>query len=448
MTEPEESRRAQRRSRPVPTRRLAAAAAALSVITALVFSPPEGFFIAYGVLALFAVGDWFLTPAPSSVRVTRTTPASMSLGETGTISWDVVNGGRRKARIALSDEFPPSLGAGTRRARFDVAPGMTSEAVTTIAPSRRGDFTPSEMAVRVEGPLGLVARQAARNQPQTIRVFPPFRSKKEAELRIERARLLEVGMRSAAARGGGTEFDQLREYGVDDEFRRIDWAATARAGRPIVKTFRAERNQVVIVLVDNGRTMAGRVNDVPRVEHAMDAVMALTAVATRIGDRIGMIVFDRTVRATLPASQSRAQFERVVNALYRLEPELAESDYRSAFTEMLLRFRKRALVVLLTELADQSLQDTLLRDLPLVARNHLVLVGAVRDPDVQQWSEISPADAGSAYRKAAAISALNDRHRLAVTLSSLGATVVDASPGQLAPRLVDAYLRAKATGRL
>ncbi len=435
-------------SRPVPTRRLAIAAAVLSVITALVFSPPGGFLIAYGLLAVLALADWALTPAPSMVRVKRSLPASMSLGETGTVSWDVFNPSSRRARIALSDEFPPSLGAGTRRAHFDIAPGMTADAETTISPSRRGDFTPSELVVRVEGPLGLVARQASRRQPHTIRVFPPFRSKKQAELRIERARLLEVGMRSAAARGGGTEFDQLRDYGVDDEFRRIDWAATARAGRPMVKTFRAERNQVVIVLVDNGRTMAGRVDDVPRVEHAMDAVMALTAVATRLGDRIGLIVFDRTVRATLPASQSRAQFERVVNALYRLEPELAESDYRGAFTEMLIRFRKRALVVLLTELADQSLQDTLLRDLPLVARQHLVVVGAVRDPDVQRWSETSPTDAGAAYRKAAAISALNDRHRLAVTLSALGATVVDAGPGQLAPRLIDAYLRAKATGRL
>ena len=436
------------RSRPVPTRRLAAAAAVLSVITALVFSPPGGFLIAYALLAILALGDWSLTPPPSRLRVQRTLPASMSLGETRTVSWDVFNPSSRRARIALSDEFPPSLQAATRRARFDVASGMSDDAETTISPSRRGDFTPSELVVRVEGPLGLVARQASRRQPQTMRVFPPFRSKKEAELRIERARLLEVGMRSAAARGGGTEFDQLRDYGVDDEFRRIDWAATARAGRPIVKTFRAERNQVVIVLVDNGRTMAGRVNDVPRVEHAMDAVMALTAVATRLGDRIGMIVFDRTVRATLPASQSRAQFERVVNALYRLEPELAESDYRGAFTEMLVRFRKRALVVLLTELADQSLQDTLLRDLPLVARQHLVVVGAVRDPDVQHWSETSPSDAGSAYRKAAAISSLNDRHRLAATLSALGTTVVDAAPGRLAPRLVDAYLRAKATGRL
>ena len=119
----------------------------------------------------------------------------------------------------------------------------------------------------------------------------------EAELRINKARILEVGLRSAQGLGGGTEFDQLREYSVDDEFRRIDWAATARAGKAIVRTYRAERNQTVISLLDNGRVMAGRVDDVPRVEHAMDAVMMLTAVATRLGDRAGLVVFDREVRA-------------------------------------------------------------------------------------------------------------------------------------------------------
>ena len=107
------------------------------------------------------------------------------------------------------------------------------------------------------------------------------------------ARLQEAGLRSARGRGGGTEFDQLREYRPDDEFRRIDWTATARTGRPIVRTYRAERNQIVIMLLDNGRVMAGRVDGVPRVEHAMDAAMMLTSVATRLGDRAGLVAFDR-----------------------------------------------------------------------------------------------------------------------------------------------------------
>src|SRR5699024_4406700 len=123
---------------------------------------------------------------------------------------------------------------------------------------------PTELVWRGEGPLGLVARQHREHRPSLLRVHPRFRSREEAELKIDQARILEVGLRSSTGRGGGTDFDQLREYTVDDEFRRIDWAATARSGRPIVRTFRAERNQNVVVLFDNGRVMAGRVAGAPR----------------------------------------------------------------------------------------------------------------------------------------------------------------------------------------
>src|SRR4029450_11490930 len=112
---------------------------------------------------------------------------------------------------------------------------------------------------------------------------------------------------SAQGRGGGTEFDSLREYGVDDEFRRIDWAATARSGKAIVRTYRAEGNQTVLLLLDSGRTMAGRFAEVPRLDHAIDAVMMLTSLATRLGDRAGPVAFGRRVRAGVGAGHARGQ---------------------------------------------------------------------------------------------------------------------------------------------
>jgi uncharacterized protein (DUF58 family) len=302
--------------------------------------------------------------------------------------------------------------------------------------------------VRVAGPLGLAARQDRSWVPATLRVYPPFKSRDEAELRINRARILEVGLRSAQGRGGGTEFDAMREYGPDDEFRRIDWPATARVGKPIVRTYRAERNQSVLVLLDCGRVMAGRVDDVPRVEHAMDAVMMLTAVATRLGDRAGLVAFDREVRAVVAPAHGRSQLNRVTEAMYLLEPQLVESDYEAAFVETLVRYRRRALLVVLTELAEQAIADTLLPALPLVARDHLVVVASVQDPAVVAMAASSPADPSAAYAKAAALASLEERRRMVARLRGLGVTVVDAPPGRLAPALADAYLRVKATGRL
>ena len=342
----------------------------------------------------------------------------------------------------------PSLHADSRRGRVRLAAHDRREVATAIHPRRRGRFAIAALTVRVQGPLGLVWRQSSRRQPAVLRVYPPFRSRDEAELRINRARILEVGLRSAQGRGGGTEFDQLRDYSVDDEFRRIDWSATARTGRAIVRTYRAERNQTVISLLDNGRIMAGRVDDVPRIEHAMDAVMMLTAVSTRLGDRAGLVLFDREVRSVVPPGHGRDQLGRVTEAMYAVEPVLAESDYLGAFAATLARFRRRAMLVLFTDLVEQAVGETLLPALPLIARSHLVVVAAVQDPDVVRWALATPGDAAGAYRKAAAVSALDERRRATARLRGLGATVVDAPPGRLAPLLADAYLKVKAVGRL
>ena len=434
---------------PVPTRRLALLAAALSA--AVLLAPlgfPIGLLVVDGLLLLAAIADWRLAAAPSSLVVERTLPAVLPLGAEGAVVWEVANPGRRPVSVGLADDLAPSLGAGTRRARLTVPAGGSASATTTVRPTRRGRFAPAAVMLRVDGPLGLAARQATVAVPGVLRVHPRYRSKEQAELRIQRARILEVGLRSAKGRGSGTEFESLRDYGVDDELRRVDWSATARAGRPIVRTYRAERNQSVLCLLDLGRTMAARVEDVPRVEHAMDAVMMLTHVAGRLGDRVGLLAFDSEVRAVVPPRGGPHQLRRVTEAMYDLEPVLAESDHRLAFTVALTRFRRRSLVVLSTELAEQALDETLFPALPLILRDHLVVVASVVDPAVARWASERPEDAGDAYRRAAATTALHERRRTVARLRGMGATVVDAPPGELAPRLTDAYLKVKATGRL
>ena len=434
---------------PVPTRRLALLAATLSMAVLLVpLRLPLGLLVVDGVLLLVAVVDWLLAPAPSSLRVERDLPAVLPLGGEGAVTWRVANPNRRRLTVGLADDLAPSLRAGTRRARVSVAAGGSTSAGTTIRPSRRGRFEPTSVTLRVDGPLGLAARQGTVAVPAVLRVHPRYRSKDQAELRIERARILEVGLRSAKGRGSGTEFEALRDYSVDDETHRIDWSATARAGRPIVRTYRAERNQSVLCLLDLGRTMAARVEDVPRVEHAMDAVMMLTHVAGRLGDRVGLLAFDREVRAVVPPRGGPHQLRRVTEAMYDLEPVLAESDHRRAFTAALTRFRRRSLIVLCTELAEQALDETLLPALPLLLRNHLVVVASVTDPAVARWASARPDDASGAYRRAAAITALDERRRIVARLRGMSATVVDSPPGELAPRLTDTYLKVKATGRL
>lgn len=449
---------------PAPTWRLGALAAAVSPLAwALPLSPLAAPGLLSGLVLALAALDVALAPAPARLAVERELPGAVSLDGEGVVRWRVANPTGRRLRVALADDLAPSLGAQTRRARLVVPPRGRASRATTIRPTRRGRFRPETVTLRVEGPLRLAARQDVLAVPGSLRVLPRFRSREEAELRLDRAQVLQAGLRLAQGQGGGTEFDRLREYEVDDEFRHIDWAATARSGKAIVRTYRAERNQTVLVLLDSGRTMAGQVAleggrarsgyadaswTVPRLDHAMDAAMALTVVATRLGDATGLVAFADGVRAVVPPRGKPTQLGRITEALAPLEPVLAESDYRQAFGETLTRFRRRALLVVLTELSPEPMDETLLPALPLVLRDHLVIVAGIRDPEVDRWARGVPEDAEAAYRKASAAAALERRAQAAARLRGLGATVIDEPPARLPGALADAYLDVKATGRL
>jgi uncharacterized protein (DUF58 family) len=434
---------------PIPTRRLALVAAAVSgVIVIADLRTVLGLVLANVVLLVVAGVDAWAAPAPASITVERTMPGTLTLGTDGEVRWRLHNPHGRRVRVSMSDELAPSLQAEDRRVEGWLPARATWTAATTIRPGRRGRFELHEVVVRVNGPLGLAARQGRRDLPGRLRVMPRFRSAKEAQLRTRQARILESGLRVAAGRGGGTEFDSLREYTVDDEPRRIDWAATARSGKPIVRTYRPERNQTILILLDTGRGMAGQVDGVPRLEHAMDAALMLTVVATGIGDRVGLVAFDREVRVIGPPGHGSGQLGRLTNALYDLELRLVESDYRGAFAETLARYRRRTLLVVLTELTEEAVGEVLLPALPLLAGRHLVLLGSVLDPEVGRWDSAVPTEAETAYRKAAATTALTRRYLTVASLRSVGVTVIDAPPSAFPSRLTDAYLEVKAVGRL
>jgi uncharacterized protein (DUF58 family) len=442
------ARTGQRWWRPVPTGRLAAAVLAAAVAAPLLpLALPWGVVVTVGAVLALAAADLARACDPRTVEVERRLPAVVRLAATAEVTWAVRVPGRRPVPVAVADELAPSLGAAARRFHLTALPGRTHQVTTTLRPRRRGRFLPAELAVRTTGRLGLAARQATRRQPGELRVYPPFGPRQHAEV-TARIRLAGVGDRRDRVPGGGTDFDQLREYQVDDDARRIDWSATARVAKPIVRTYRVERHQTLQLLFDNGRIMAGRVAGAPRAEHAIDGALMLTAAASRLGDRVGLTAFDRVIRSSVPPRTGTGQLTRVCEALYQLEPELVESDYQAAFAHLAATARRRSLVCLLTELGDRSLEETLLPALPVLARTHLVLVGAARDPDVVAWAAGPPATTEDAYRQAAALQHLEGRRRLALRLRALGAVVVDRPPGELAPALTDAYLRAKSTGRL
>lgn len=426
---------------PAGTRRLAACALALVGLRLLLPDAlPFPWWIPNIVLLLVAAADIALAVSPRTLDVGRDLPGQVALGATARAALVLRNPGRRGMRLALADELAPSLRPDTRRWTTRVPARSEARVDTRIHPGRRGRFAPTQVTLRSIGPLGLAGRQATVPVPGELKVVPAFPSRADAELKLARARRLELGVRTVRLPGTGTDFDQLREYTPDDDFRRIDWAATARHSHPIVRTYRAERNQTIITLLDVGRTTAGRVGDVPRLEHLLDATFALVTVATGLEDGVGVVAYDDQVRASLPPSHRPDQLARVVEATYELEPALVETDHRAALAHTKARHRRRTTVVIATDLTEATVAQVLVPALPLVLRDSNVVIAAVTDPEVAGWADAPVDDDEEAFLRAAATSALDERAHLTARLRGLGATVIDAPPGVLASRLVDAYL--------
>lgn len=302
------------------------------------------------------------------------------------------------------------------------------------------------MTLRSYGPLGLFARQGTHRVPWTVRVLPPFTSRKHLPSKLARLRELD-GRTSVLTRGEGTEFDSLREYVPGDDTRSIDWRATARQSALAVRTWRPERDRHILLVLDTGRTSAGRVGDAPRLDAALDAALLLAALASRAGDRVDLLAYDRRVRALVQGRTGRDVLPSLVDAMAGLEPALIETDARGLTATALRTAPRRSLIVLLTTLDAAPVEEGLLPVLPQLTRRHTVVVASVADPHIARMST-SRGSVDAVYEAAAAAQAQAERHRTAQQLRRHGVTVVDATPDELPPALADAYLELKAAGRL
>jgi uncharacterized protein (DUF58 family) len=405
-----------------------------------------GLLLVTGLLLVLVAVDVALAGSVRSLHLDRSGDVAVRLGEPAAVSLRVGNVSARRLRGRVRDAWPPSAGAARQRHDLDVPPGESRQVVTSMRPTRRGDRFAHRVTIRALGPLGIAARQGSHEVPWRVRVLPPFTSRKHLPSKLARLRQLD-GRASVMIRGQGTEFDSLREYVVGDDVRSIDWRASARADDVMVRTWRPERDRRILLVLDTGRTSAGRVGDAPRLDAAMDAALLLAALASRAGDRVDLLAYDRRLRARVEGVTGSALLPALVEAMAPLEPTLVEPDYAGLVSTVLARMSRQSLVVLLTGLDATPVREGLLPSLPMLVRRHRVIVASVGDPRVDAMAA-GRGDAEAVYDAAAAERAKADRDQVGELLSRHGVEVVDGSPDELPPMLADRYLSLKAAGRL
>ena len=436
-----------------------AALLALGLVPVVLFGATStGAVLALAAWLLLAVAlgtvDLALAASPRSLVLERSLPARVRLGESVQSELFVTNAGRRRLRGLVRDAWQPSAGAGNNRTRVEIQAGERRRMTLTLTPVRRGERRVAAVTVRSFGPLGLWARQATLHAPGRIRVLPPFHARKHLPSRIALLKELD-GRTSTFVRGQGTEFDSLREYVRGDDVRSIDWRATARLGgaadnpgqRVMVRTWRPERDRRVLIVADTGRTSAARVDDETRLDTAFEASLLLAALASRAGDHVDFLAYDRRVRGRVHGAQGAELLSRMVDAMALIEPELIETDWSAVPAQVRALTSQRALVVLLTAVDAPGASSGLLSVLPQLTRRHTVLVASVTDPGLTR----AAAERGSleeVYRAAAAERAMLDIARVSAAIRRQGAEVVTGSTADLPPALADRYIALKAAGRL
>lgn len=398
------------------------------------------------LLGVAAVMDAAVVALPPALTAQRRAPGSLPVGVWQCVDLRIANGGRLARRLLLYDHHPDTCDARGLPCVVRIARGQWAELHYELCPLERGEHRFGRLEARLSSPLGLWERRLYLGQESVTRIYPNFAALTKYALFATDHRLSQIGVLQRRRRGEGVEFHQLREYREGDAQRQIDWKATARAGKLISREYQDERDQQVVFLIDCSRRLAARDGDLSHFDHVLNAALLLAYVSLRQGDSVGLLTMGGHNRFMAPR-KSAASVNLMLNLLYDLQPTLMTSDYYAAALELMRRIRKRALVVILSNLRDED-EDTLSPALRLLSRRHLVLFASLRESILARALSARVDSFERALTHAAAADYLKQRALAFGRLERSGALALDVEPPQLPVALVNRYLEVKGAGQL
>ena len=380
------------------------------------------------------------------LEVVRTASKVFSVGRTNAVDLEVQSRSKRTVPVELVDDLFPHATSTDFPLSVVLPPLGQVKLGYKVRPTRRGSYELGDHHLRILSPLRLWKKRVRIPARQAVKIYPDVQAVRmyEAMAREQRENAL---VRAVRLRGGENEFERLRDYQKDDEFRAVDWKATARRQKLTAREYQLEQNQNIVCLIDCGRLMTAEVAGLSQLDHALNAMLMLGHVAARTGDHVGMLAFANEVLAFLPPTGGARASPKLIQASYDLQARLVESDYDAAFDALALRLRKRSLVIVFSQLIDEASATLLKKRLHAIKGRHLPLLVLFRDMDVEALvspttSPARPKDP-TPYIQGAAAEILTWQHRLIGELRAGSVLVLQVDPRQLTPRLISRYLEIK-----
>ncbi len=405
--------------------------------------------VAWDVLVFFGWAvDLSSLPTPREITVRRTWLAPLSLSVRSQVKVTAINRSRSSLHIHVLDALPPSLR--TQPAALDllVPPRGETDAEYSIQPKKRGTSVAPYIYLRYEGRFRIAQRWAMADLKQELTIYPNLSEAKRHALYLVRSRQIALERRFSRIRGAGRAFESLREYQDGDDFGDICWTATARRGKLVTRLYELEKSQTVWIVLDTGRLMRAKVASLSKLDHAANAALALCQVALFTGDRVGLLAYARNVRKRIPATRGSSHLRQFIEALATTREDAWEADHLQAAAQLMRDQKRRSLVVWITDLAETAMTPEVIDAASRLLPRHLVLFVVIGQPDLQLAAARRPDTVSEMYQVTAAQEVIHRRELLLARLRERGALAVEAQSGELAPLLVNSYLRIKQKNQL
>lgn len=401
-----------------------------------------------GVVALAFLLDAWLVSRQPALSVRRDRPSRLSLGVENEITLILDNLADRPHTVLVRDLPPPLFPAVPTLLAAELPPHGRVRLSYRLTPTERGNFAFGDVHLRSRGPLGLAWIDQSVPCGEEVQVVPNLMEIRRYEALVRATLVRTGGYRTRRLPGAGREFSHFRDYTVDDDYRAVNWKATARRGRPITAVHESEHSQDVLFCLDVGRMMAGRVGRLSKLDHAINAILMLAHVSQTFQDNLGLLVFSHRVHRYLPPAKGRAQQAHFLQALYGVQPELCYVNYREAFSHLIAAHPKRALVMVFTDLLDATASAEYRDAARLLRRFHLTLTLAVADVPLQQLAATVPDTMEQTYDVLVARDLLQGRAEMLRGLEREGVLVLDTVPERLTVDAVNRYLALKTGARV
>lgn len=411
-----------------------------------IFAPAVGQVGVLLTMLVFAIAllDLAASPSLARIEVRRESRDVMSVGARNPVRLWLRNRNRTTVIVDIHDEPPLPCRMIDLPFRTELPPNRPKTVTYHVEPHQRGRSRFGRIYLHSRSRFGLWTLCDEREDRQAVRIYPDIQAVHGIELLARRNRLAEAGVKLSRLRGRGTEFDRLREYRREDEYRAIDWKATARHQELISREYVVERNQNILFVLDCGRSMCNELDGVSHFDRALNALILLSYVALRQGDTVGVLAASNRIERWVPPVRGVGAIESLIAQTYELVPRYDASDYSLMVDELSRRYRKRSLVILITHALDEVHLEGIGRQMRRLRSPHLVLGAFLRNVPLQERLDTVPTSELEAFQVAAAADMVAHQTMQIAKLQQSGLLVVESQPQDLSARLIGQYLEIKA----